>query len=156
MNARQRLAEYLQTHGVEFTVHTHPEAYTAQEVAAAEHVPGQKFAKVVMAKADGELVMLCMPAPYEVDFDAAGRALGADEVRLATEEEFAPVFEDCDLGAMPPFGNLYEVPVYVDETLTRDDRIVFNAGSHTETMEVRYEDFERLVTPKVLNFARHV
>jgi Ala-tRNA(Pro) deacylase len=154
MGGHERLADYLQTEGVEFTVRQHTEAYTAQEVAAADHIPGHLFLKVVMVFADESLVMLCMPAPHDVDFEMAKAALGAGEVRLANEQEFAPRFPDCDVGAMPPFGNLYDCPVYVEESLTRDDRIVFNACNHEQSVEIQYSDWERLVRPTVAKFAR--
>ncbi len=154
MGGHERLANYLQTEGVQFTVRQHPEAYTAQEVAHVDHVPGQMVLKVVMVFADDKLAMLCLPAPYDVDFDTAKAALGAQEVRLANESEFAPKFPDCDVGAMPPFGNLYDCPVYVDEALIADERIVFNACNHQQSVEILYKDWERLVQPTVASFAR--
>ena len=154
MGGHERLADYLQTEGVEFTVRQHADAYTAQDVAHVDHIPGQLFLKVVMVLADDQLAMLCMPAPHEVDFDMAKAALGAGRVRLATEAEFAPKFPDCDIGAMPPFGNLYDCPVYVDEALTVDERIVFNACNHQQSVEILFKDWERLVQPTVASFAR--
>src|SRR3990172_7193008 len=109
MNCKERLEAYLRENKVPFQVVHHPLAYTAQEVAAAEHVPGKMLAKVVMVFADGKLVMLALPAPYRVDLSKAAAALGAREARLAHEEEFAAAFPDCEVGAMPPFGNLYDV-----------------------------------------------
>lgn len=154
MGGHERLAEFLQTEGVEFTVREHAEAYTAQEVAAADHIPGHLFVKVVMVFADDELAMLCMPAPYDVDLEMAKEALGAEVVRLANEQEFAPRFPDCDVGAMPPFGNLYDCPVYVEEALAEDERIAFNACSHQQSVEILYSDWQRLVQPRVAKFAR--
>jgi Ala-tRNA(Pro) deacylase len=122
-------------------------------VAASEHVPGRMLAKTVMVLSDGEIAMLALPAPYQVDLEKAAAALGVDEVRLAEEEEFADTFSDCEVGAMPPFGNLYGVPVYVEKTLAEDETIVFRSGTHTETMSVSYSDFERLVEPTVAQFA---
>ena len=122
-------------------------------MAASEHVPGKMLAKTVMVLADGKMVMLALPAPYRVDMEKAGAALGVGEVRLAQEEEFEGTFPDCEVGAMPPFGNLYDLPVYVEETLTEDETIVFRAGTHTDTMSVRYADFERLVEPTVAELA---
>ena len=148
MDGRQRLASYLQEHGAQFSVVVHPETYTAQEVAAAEHVPGKNFVKVVMVKADDSLVMLCVPAHHEIEFDTAAKAVGAERVRLAAEEEFGAVFEDCEVGAMPPFGNLYDVPVIIDESLAADEYIVFNAGNHRETFRMSFQDYERLVHPR--------
>jgi Ala-tRNA(Pro) deacylase len=106
-----------------------------------------------MVLADGEIAMLALPAPYQVDLEKAAAALGVDEARLAEEEEFEDSFPDCEVGAMPPFGNLYGVPVYVEKTLAEDETIVFRSGTHTETMSVSYSDFERLVEPTVAQFA---
>jgi Ala-tRNA(Pro) deacylase len=122
-------------------------------VAASEHVPGRMLAKTVMVLADGEIAMLALPAPYQVDLEKAAAALGVKGARLAEEEAFADTFSDCEVGAMPPFGNLYGVPVYVEKTLAEDETIVFRSGTHTETMSVSYADFERLVEPTVAQFA---
>jgi Ala-tRNA(Pro) deacylase len=154
VDCKDRLEAYLREKRVPFEVRHHPVAYTAQEVAASEHVPGKMLAKTVMVLADGEMVMLALPAPYQVDMEKAGTALRAGEVRLAREEEFEGAFPDCEVGAMPPFGNLYDLPVYVEEALAEDETIVFRAGTHTDTMSVRYADFERLVKPTVVEFAR--
>ncbi len=153
MDCKDRLEAYLREKRVPFEVRHHPRAITAQEVAASEHVPGKMLAKTVMVLADGKMVMLALPAPYRVDMEKAGAALGVGEVRLAQEEEFEGTFPDCEVGAMPPFGNLYDLPVYVEETLTEDEIIVFRAGTHTDTMSVRYADFERLVEPTVAELA---
>ena len=153
MECRDRLENYLRENQVPFDEHHHPRAVTAQEVAASEHVPGRMLAKTVMVLADGEMVMLALPAPYQVDLEKAAAALGVDEARLAEEKEFEDSFPDCEVGAMPPFGNLYGVPVYVEKTLAEDETIVFRSGTHTETMSVSYSDFERLVEPTVAQFA---
>lgn len=153
MTAQERLAVYLRQHGVEFSTHHHPQAYTAQEVAASEHVSGHRFVKVVMVTGNDGLAMMCVPASLDVDLEAAAEVLHVDDVRLAEEDEFAPVFDDCEVGAMPPFGNLYEVPVYMDETLEEDERIVFNAGTHRETFEMSLDDYERLVHPTIAHFS---
>jgi Ala-tRNA(Pro) deacylase len=151
---KERLEAYLREKRVPFEVRHHPRAVTAQEVAASEHVPGKMLAKTVMVLADGEMVMLALPAPYRVDVEKARPVLGAREIRLAQEEEFEGTFPDCEVGAMPPFGNLYDLPVYVEETLAEDETIVFRAGTHTDTMSVTYADFDRLVEPTVAKFAR--
>ena len=153
MNCRQRLQEYLTSNGVSFEAEQHRVAYTAQEVAAAEHVPGRRVAKVVMAMVDGNAVMLVLPANSRVDLERVKATLGAGEARLEQEQEFANIFPDCEVGAMPPFGNLYGIPVIVEQSLSRSPEITFQAGSHTETMRIRYVDYERLVQPKVLDFA---
>ena len=152
MDCKDRLEAYLREKQVPFEIRHHPRAITAQEVAASEHVPGKMLAKTVMVLADGRMVMLALPAPYQVDVDKAGKVLGV-EVRLAHEEEFENTFPDCEVGAMPPFGNLYEVPVYVEAALAEDETIVFRAGTHTDTMSVSYADFERLVEPTIAEFA---
>jgi Ala-tRNA(Pro) deacylase len=153
VECRDRLENYLRENQVRFEEHHHPRAVSAQEVAASEHIPGRMLAKTVMVLADREMVMLALPAPYQVDLEKAVAALGVDEVRLAEEEEFEDSFPDCEVGAMPPFGNLYGVPVYVEKTLAEDETIVFRSGTHTETMSVTYTDFERLVEPIVAQFA---
>ena len=154
MTCRERLEQYFRERGVRYQVRTHPEAYTAQEVAAAEHVSGYRVAKVVIATVDGNPVMLVLPAPHRVDLEKVRQAVGGQQARLAREEEFAALFPDCEVGAMPPFGNLYGLPVYVDRSLTADPEIVFNAGTHRETMTVAYADFERLTGAQVADIAR--
>lgn len=148
-----KLRECLDRSGVQYEVMSHRQAFTAQEVAQAEHIPGKELAKVVMLRSGKNFCMVTLPAPYRVDLDKAKTALGAADLVLATEEEFAGLFPQCEAGAMPPFGNLYNVPVYVDESLTRDDMIVFNAGNHTQTVKMRYADFARVVQPKVVAVA---
>lgn len=155
MTCRERLEAYLRDNNVPFQVQHHPRVYTAQEVAAVEHIPGKLLAKVVMVVADGKLVMLVLPATHRVDLAKVGAVLGAREVRLAREAEFAAAFPDCEVGAEPPFGNLYQVPVYVDRALAEDETIVFRAGSHTDTMSLKTADFARLVQPTVAEFAHH-
>jgi len=154
MQCKERLEAFLRDNVVPFQVQHHPLAYTAQEVAASEHIPGEMMTKVIMAYADGTLVMLALPAPRRLDVAKAATSLGAKEVRLAREQEFAAIFPDCQVGAMPPFGNLYDVPVYVDKVLTDDDTIVFRAGTHTDTISLKYADFDRLVKPTVADLAR--
>lgn len=152
MTCRERLEQFFREQKVKYQVTTHAEVYTAQEVAAVEHISGYGVAKVVIASADGKLVMLVLPAPHRVDLEKVKRLLGAREVRLAREEEFGPVFTDCEVGAMPPFGPLYGVPVYADRVLAQDPKIVFRAGTHRETMTVAYADYERLAKPQTAEF----
>ena len=156
MNGRQKLAAYLQENGVQFSVESHAEAFTARDVAASEHIPAESFVKVVIARADGRMVMFCLPAADEVDLDAAAEAVGAEQLDLAEEKDFAPTFDDCEVGAMPPFGNLYDVPVYMEEELARLSRLVFNAGNHHETFSMFSSDYRRLVQPKEAHFSRHL
>jgi len=154
MECLERLTTYLREHRVPYQVQQHPEAFTAQEVAASEHVPGRFVAKGVVVFADAQKALLLLPATHHVNLVQAAQALGVTEVRLAHEDEFAANFPDCAVGAIPPFGNLYGLPVYVDRSLTADDRIIFPAGTHTTTLTVAYPDFARLVEPVVLDFTR--
>lgn len=147
------LKQHLDAAGVAYEVLSHPQAFTAQEVAEAQHVKGREVAKVVMLRSGGDFFMAVLPAPYRVDLDLARGVVGRPDLQLATEAEFAGLFPDCEPGAMPPFGNLYGVPVLVDDSLTRDEHIVFNAGTHTQTVRMRYADFARLVQPRVAAFA---
>jgi Ala-tRNA(Pro) deacylase len=149
MDCKKRLQAYFREHDVSFETATHSEAYTAQEVAAALHVSGHQLAKVVMVWAGEELAMTVVPASGRVDLRKAAEVLGAEEARLASEAEFGGRFDDCLLGAMPPFGNLYDLPVVVDPALADYDDIVFSAGTYTDSMKIAYDDFERLVQPKV-------
>lgn len=144
-----RLKEFLDENRVKFVTISHSPAFTAQEIAAVAHVPGKEVAKTVMVKLDGELAMMVVPGPDKVCFTKVKSATGAKEVELATEEEFGSVFPNCEVGAMPPFGNLWDLPVFVDQRLREDEQIVFNAGSHTELVRLAYADYERLVHPVV-------
>ena len=156
MGCKEDLEAYLRENKVPFQVQHHAVAYTAQEVAAAEHVPGRMLAKVVVLLGDGKLSMFVLPAPARVDVEKAAAVLGAKEARLAHEDEFADRFPGCEVGAMPPFGNLYDIPLYVDKSLSEDETIVFEAGTHTDTMSMKYADFERLAKPTVAEFVRHL
>ncbi|HEV2356847.1 MAG TPA: YbaK/EbsC family protein [bacterium] len=139
--------------GVAYQVSHHAPRYTAQELAQVEHVPGKLIAKVVLVMADQRLIMVVVPGTSHVNVPWVSEALGAKKARLATEAEFLRAFPDCDAGAMPPFGNLYHIPVLVDRGLTRDPVILFNAGTHDLVMTMTYEDFARLVQPKIGIFA---
>ncbi len=153
---KEKLIAYLIDTHVPFQTMKHHTAFTAQEIAAEQKVPGKQVAKVVIVLADDKTVMLVMPASHRIDFRKLNRVLGCKDARLAKEEEFKGLFPDCDTGAMPPFGNLYDVPVYVDKSLTEDPAIVFNAGTHDETMKVPYADYARLANPIVAEFAMHL
>lgn len=148
-----KLREFLDQNKVAYEVVSHRQAFTAQEIAAVEHVPGKQLAKVVMLRSGKDFLMAVLPAPYRVDLGSAAAATGKRDIALATEQEFKGLFPQCEPGAMPPFGNLYNLPVYVDRTLTEDEEIVFNAGTHTQTVKMKYPDFARLVQPKIAAFA---
>lgn len=154
MSCAETLANYLRENGVAFQTQQHRTAYTSGDLAAAEHIPGKTVAKTVIGFADGKLVMLVLPSTFLVDYKRAAAALEVSEFTLATEEQFASKFPDCEVGAMPPFGNLYQLPVYIDTSITADETIVFPTGTHTGSMSVRYEDFARLVRPSIVDFAR--
>ena len=143
------LKKFLDEENVKYVTIRHSPAFTAQEIAASAHVPGQELAKTVIVRLDGELAMVVLPATDQVDLDLLAEVSGADEVELAEEEDFEDRFPDCETGAMPPFGNLYDMRVYVAEHLAEDEEIAFNAGTHTELVRMSFEDFRRLADPTV-------
>jgi Ala-tRNA(Pro) deacylase len=143
-----KLKEFLDGAGVKYVVVSHAPAYTAQEVAASAHIPGRELAKTVMVKVDGKMAMAVLPANYVVDFAKLKKMSGASSVELASEDEFRNLFPECEVGAMPPFGTLYDMPVFVERSLAEDEEIAFNAGSHKELFRMAYKDFEDLVKPK--------
>lgn len=145
-----RLTEFLDSHDKKYVVVKHSKAFTAQEVAASAHVPGKEMAKTVIMKIDGDFKMVILPSTHQVDFQQVKKALGADKVELASEDEFESLFPDCELGAMPPFGNLYDMETIVAESLTEDEVIAFNAGTHKELVKISYRDFEELADPKII------
>jgi Ala-tRNA(Pro) deacylase len=147
-----KLLEYLEENNVGFELVEHPKAYAAKDVAFKAGIPGRMFAKTVLVKLDGKMAMAVLPAEDKVNFHLLREAARAETITLATENEFEEIFPDCELGAMPPFGNLYGMDVYVGGTLTRAESIAFNAGNHTEVMTLAYQDFERLVVPQVAWF----
>ena len=149
----QKLKEFLDSHQVKYVLISHSAAYTAQEVAGSAHIPGKELAKTVIVKIDGKIAMAVLPASYRVDFGLLKEASGANSVELAGEDDFKDVFPDCEVGAMPPFGNLYGAEVFVAESLAEDEEIAFNACSHTELIKMSYQDFAKLVKPKVVRFS---
>jgi Ala-tRNA(Pro) deacylase len=148
----QKLKEFLDREGVKYVSINHSQAFTAQEVAASAHVPGSELAKTVVVVLDGRKALAVLPASLRVHFDALKAHTGANEARLATEQEFRDMFPDCEVGAMPPFGNLYGLDVFVSKQLAADEHIAFNACSHTELIRLPYRDFARLAKPKVIEF----
>ena len=149
----QQLKEFLDSRGVKYVSIKHSLAYTAQEVAASAHVPGKEMVKTLVVKLDGKQALVALPANEKVDLHQVTEATGAKNAELATEQEFGSRFPGCDVGAMPPFGNLYGMDTYVTESLTKDKEIAFNAGTHTEVIRLSYDDFGRLATPKVIRSA---
>lgn len=149
----QRLKEFLDKNDIRYVLISHSRAFTAAATAAITHIPGKEIAKTIVVDVDGILAMAVVPGSRHLDLQTFQRELGARRVRLVTEEEFKDVFPDCEVGAMPPFGTLYGLNVYVDTKLQDDSEIAFNAGSHRELLRMQYSDFERLEHPMVLPIA---
>ena len=149
----KKLKAMLDEAKITYEVYNHALAYTAQEIAAKQHVSGNELAKVVMLEADEQLVMGVIRGNDKIDLRTVEDSLGVHRVRLATEAEFISRFPECEIGAMPPFGNLFGVKVYVDPALAKDDYIYFNAGNHVQTVRLKYKDFARLVQPTVVRLA---
>ncbi|RDI46888.1 aminoacyl-tRNA deacylase [Aquicella lusitana] len=145
----KKLKEFLDSHHVKYITLGHSPAFTSQEIAAAAHVSGKQLAKTVIVKVDGQFAMVVIPANDQVNFAKLREDLGST-AELASESEFKDKFPGCEVGAMPPFGNLYDMPVYVSSQLSQQDHILFNAGSHSELIQLGYHDFERLVKPKAV------
>jgi Ala-tRNA(Pro) deacylase len=152
----KKLKGFLDERGVKYVLISHSRAFTAQEIAASAHVPGKEMAKTVVIKIDGEMALAVLPASYRVDLDLLKSVTHADAVELASEKEFKDTFPGCEVGAMPPFGNLYAMRTLVADSLAEDESIVFNAGSHTELMRMAFEDFQRVVQPEIVEFTARV
>jgi len=145
-----KLREFLDTHNIKYIIFSHSLAYTAQGIAALTHVSGKELAKTVIVRIDGDLAMAVVPASRHVDLPLLKQAAAAREVTLASEQEFKDKFLDCEAGAMPPFGNLYGMAVYADESLARNKEITFNAGTHRELMRMNWVDLVKLVEPRII------
>jgi len=152
----QKLKRFLDENGVKYVSVQHSAAYTAQEIAALAHIPGELMAKTVMVKIDGNMAMAVVPASHQIEFDRLRDVAGAETVELASEDEFKGFFPTCDVGAMPPFGNLYGLPVYCATPLSEDLEIAFSAGSHSEVIRLSYANFEQLVQPEIATFSKRV
>jgi len=148
-----KLRKFLDEHKVRYESIAHSPTYTSQKTAASAHVPGRELAKTVVIRVDGKLALAVLSAPRQIDFAQLKAGLGGAKVELASEQDFRDRFPDCEVGAMPPFGNLYDLPVFADERLAADEQIAFNACTHTELIRLPYEDFRRLVQPQVFGFA---
>jgi Ala-tRNA(Pro) deacylase len=152
----EKLKDFLDKNKVGYLIAQHSEVYTAQEIAAALHVPGKELAKVVIVKSEHTFVMIVLPASWRIDIVKLQKVLGAKEIRLATEDEFRNLFPDCEVGAMPPFGNLYGLAIYVDKSLAEDEEIFFQAGNHFESIKMNCRDYQNLVKPRIAEFAVHL
>lgn len=147
------IKEFLDQNNIKYVSIKHSRAYTAQEIAASAHIDGKKIAKTVVLKVDGKLVFTVLPATYKIDFDMLKEEMGFENIRLANEQEFKDKCPGCEVGAMPPMGNLFSVDTYVAASLVEDSEIAFNAGNHTELIKMQYTDFEEIVKPKILRFS---
>jgi len=151
----QRLRTFLDEQGVQYTQHAHPTAFTAREVASAEHIPAHRIAKTIVFFSENGYGMAVLPGDEMVDLQHVRAMLGVSRLRLATESELSELFPDCELGAMPPFGNLCGLPVFVEGGMATEETIAFNAGTHRDVIHLRFQDFERLVKPKIVTLSRH-
>ena len=149
----QKLKVFLDEHNIHFVSIVHSRAYTTQMVARSAHIHAKELAKTVIIKVDDNLAMAVLPASDNVDLGLLKHSTGAQDLRLATEEEFKDAFPDCEIGAMPPFGNLYDMEVFVSPRLAEDEQIAFNAGTHTELVQLAYADFLELVAPAVVRLS---
>jgi len=145
----KKLKEFLEKNKIKYITINHPPAYTAQEIAEIAHISSKELAKTVIVKIDSTLAMIILPAHLKVDFDKIKEASGSKNVELASEPEFQEKFPGCELGAMPPFGNLFDMDVYVSKELSKDKEIAFNAGTHSELIKLAYKDFAKFVKPKI-------
>ena len=148
----KQLIDCLKENKVDYEILHHPEAVTAQRIAQAEHVKGRHHAKIVMVKSGEQHLMTVLPADHQIDLKKLKKAVGK-AVSLDSEQDFKPLFPDCAVGAMPPFGNLYGVPTYVDKSLSQEEYIVFEAGTHTDAIKLSYRDYEKIAKPRVEDFA---
>ncbi len=149
----KKLKEFLDKESVKYVNIKHSPAYTAHEIAQSAHIPGKELAKTVIIKVDGKMAMVVISANDKVNFDKLEQAIGSGGIELATEREFQDEFPGCEVGAMPPFGNLFDMDVYIDEKLTHSDDIAFNAGTHSELVRMTYGDYAKIVNPTVLTAA---
>lgn len=149
----RKLESFLKTSKVSYEKIDHPETFTSQATAQIEHISGKQMAKVLIVKADEKDVMVMLPASCKLDLNKFREAVGAKKVRLESEQEFAPLFPDCEKGAMPPFGELYHLPLFADKSIAENDQIVFNGGSHHESIRMRYQDYEKTAHPRLVELA---
>lgn len=148
-----RLKRFLDEHQIKYTATSHSPAYTAQEVAEAAHIPGKELAKTVIVKLDDRMCLAVVPASERVNVESLAAETHSKHAHVVGEKDFERLFPGCEVGAMPPFGNLWNLPVYVSRTLSDDDQIAFSAGTHSEVLSLAFEDFRRLVKPELLNFS---
>lgn len=148
-----RVTEYLDRKNVKYLIISHAPAFTAQGVAGLMHIPGKELAKTVIVKLDGELVMAVLPAKFHVDLEKLRKLVKAKTAAVASEDDFKDRFIDCETGAMPPFGSLFGLKVFADDSLEQDTEIGFNAGTHRDLIRMTWEDYKKLVQPRIVRFA---
>lgn len=151
-----RIVELLEERGIPYQIGHHEQAFTAMEIAAAQHVPGRQMVKSVIIKSGDDYYMCVLPSTHLIDFELLKESTGLSNLTLASEEEVGVLFPDAEIGAEPPFGHLAGIPVFIDESLAEDDQIVFNAGTHTETVKMGFDDYRRLVNPKIIKMGMHI
>ncbi|MFC1564522.1 aminoacyl-tRNA deacylase [candidate division KSB1 bacterium] len=156
MAACDKLKKLLDEQKIKYVMHTHSKAYTSQEIAATMHVSGNVLAKSVMVKSNGNLSMVVLPANYKINFDDLKKALGDKDLQLASEKNFKPLFKECETGAMCPFGNLYDVPVFIAKSIADKDEIAFNAGTHTDAISMPMGNYMNLVQPRILKISEPI
>ncbi len=156
MSVLKRLEDYLDSNTVNYRKLYHSPTFTAQETAASAHVSGKELAKTVVVKTDEGYALVVLPACFKINLKNLKSAMSRNRVEIAEEKEFENMFPDCEVGAMPPFGNLYSLPVYVANALSDDEEIVFNAGTHTDMIRMSYRDFEKLVKPVIADFSEQM
>lgn len=156
MTVPKKIQEYLDKEGVAFEHLEHDRAFTATEVAGAQHVPGRQMVKCVIVKADEQFVMCLLPAIHYLDLDKFKTAIHAKQVRLANEEEMIKLFPGCETGSEPPFGALFEIKVYADKFLEDDNEVAFNAGTHVDVIKMKFQDFQKLVKPVFVEIGVHI
>lgn len=154
MAISKKIKTYLDKNKIKYSTMKHKEAFTAQEIAAAQHIPGKQVVKTVLVKADDKYILAVLPAVHMVNFDSLKKVLKAKKVSLASEDDISKLIPDFEVGAMPPFGNMFDLPVYADSLLKEDKDIVFNAGSHTDMIKIKYKDFEKLANPVIGEFGK--
>ncbi len=152
----KKLKKYLDDNNIKYIIIRHSPAFTAQEVAGMAHIPGKDMAKTVIVSIQGKTAMVVIPASLKIDFSLLKKITGVNDIELATEEEFKYMFPDCEIGAMPPFGNLYDMDVFAEKSLTEESEIAFTACTHSELVKMSYKDFEKLVKPKIGTFALNI
>ncbi|NGX43562.1 MAG: Proline--tRNA ligase [Chlamydiae bacterium] len=156
MAVSPKIKEYLEKEGVAFEISEHPLAYTASEIAGSQHIAGKQMVKSVIVKNNGDFFMCVLPAIHLVDFEKLKSIAGMDELKLADEDEIAKLFPEYEIGAEPPFGHLYGLKVYADKVLEGDEEIVFNAGTHTDVVKMKFVDFKRLANPTIADIGTHI